>query len=77
MLLVLIVALVVIVARITTVAVIAVVVAVLFAFSIARRPLFVVLGTVSLLAVRTTIVVLFATALTALLIRGTVFLIGR
>ena len=73
-----IVALVVTVARITTVAVtITVTVAVLFAFSIARRPLFTVLGMVSLLAVRTIVVVLFATALTALLTRGTVFLIGR
>ena len=77
MLLVLIVTLVVIVVRITTVAVIAVAVAVLFAFSIARRPLFVVPGTVSLLAVRTTIIVLFITAPIALLIRGMVFLIGR
>ena len=77
---VLIVALVIIVAYITIVAVIAVIVAVLFAFSIARRPLFVVPGTVPLLAVRTTAIVLFAAAFVifaTLLTRGTVFLIGR
>ena len=74
----LIVALVVVVVHITTFAIIvAVIVTALFAFSIARRPLFIVLGIVSLLAVRTTSVVLFTTALIAFLIRGTVFLIGR
>ena len=73
MLLVLIVALIVVVACYITI----VIVAVLFVFSIARRPLFVVPGTVSLLAVRTIAIVLFAIALTALLIGGTVFLIRR
>ena len=66
--------------RIITVTVIAVVVAVLFAFSIAKRPLFTVLGTVLPPAVRTTAVVLFAMAFAifiALLIGGMVFLIGR
>ena len=76
----LIVALVVVVACIITVVVMVVMVAVLIAFSIARRPLFTVLGTVSLPAVRTTVVVLFAAAFAmfvALLIGGTVFLIRR
>ena len=74
----LVIVLVVAVARyITTVAVIAVVVIVLIVLLIVRRPLFIVPGIVSLPAVRTTTVVLFATALTALLTRGMVFLIGR
>ena len=75
------VALIVIVARyITTVAFIvivtvAVTVAVFFAFSIARRPLFVAYpGAVLLPAVRTTAVVLFVAAF---FIRGTGFLVGR
>ena len=62
---------------ITTVVVTTVAVTVLFAFSIARRPLFAMPGTVSLPVVRTIAVVLFATAFTAFLTRGTVFLIGR
>ena len=77
---VLVVALVVVVARITTVTVIAVAVTVLFAFSIARGPLFAVLGTVSLPTVRTIAVVLFAVVFAifaALITGGTVFLIGR
>ena len=77
----LIVTLVVVVARrFTTVAVIAVAVAVLFAFSIARRPFLAVSGTVSLLAVRTIAVVLFIVAFAifvALLIGGTIFFIRR
>ena len=77
----LIVVLIVVVARcIITVAVMAVAVVVLFAFSIARKPLFVVPGTVSLLAVRTIVVVLFATVFAmfaALLLGGMVFLVGR
>ena len=78
---VLIVALVVIVAYIITVAIIVTVtVVVLFAFSIARRPLFTIPGTVSPLAVRTTAVVLIVVAfaiLAVLLIGGTVLFIGR
>ena len=81
MLPILIVALVVVVARITTVAVIVTVtVTVLVVFSIARRPLFIVLGTVSPPIVRTIAVVLFTATFAifaALLTRGTVFLIGR
>ena len=66
---------------VVTVAVtVAVMVAVLFAFSVAGRPLFVVPGTVSLPAVRTTAVVLFVVAFVmfaALLTEGAVFLVGR
>ena len=69
------------VAYITTVVATAVAVAVLFAFSIAGRPLFVVLGTVSLPTVRrTTAIVLFAAVFAifaALFTGGTVFFIGR
>ena len=64
--------------RITIVAIIVVVV--LVALLIVGRPLFTVLGTVSLLAVRTMVVVFFAAAFTifaALLISRTVFLIRR
>ena len=68
--------LIVVVARyITTVAIIAV--TVLVALLIVGRPLFAVLGTISLLAVRTIAVVFFVIALTTLLTRGTVFLIGK
>ena len=76
----LVVALVVAVARIIIVVVTAVVVVVLFAFSVAGRLLFAVPGTVSLPTVRTTAVVLFATAFAifvVLLIGGMVFLVGR
>ena len=78
MLPILIVALIVVVARRITI--VAVTVTVFFAFSIARRLLLVVLGTVLLPAVRTIAVVLFATAfaiLVAFLIGEAVFLIGR
>ena len=47
---------------ITFVIIVVVIVVVLFAFSIARRPLFTILGIVLLLAVRTTAVVLFVAA---------------
>ena len=53
---------------------------VLFAFSIARRPLFAVLGVVLLLAVRTIAVVLFVAVFAifvVLFIGGMVFLVGR
>ena len=75
-----IVALVIVVACITIVAVIAVTVAVLFAFSIARRPLLAVPGTVSPPAVRTIAIFFFAAILAifaTLLIGGTVSFIGR
>ena len=74
----LIVALVVAIVRITTVAVIAV--AVFVALLIVGKPLFAVPGTISPLAVRTTAIILFAAVFAifvALLIGGTVFLIGR
>ena len=65
--------------RITTVVVTAI--AVLVVFLVVGRPLFIAyLGTVSLLVVRTTAVVLFVAAFaifTALLIEGTVFLVGK
>ena len=78
----LVVALVVVVARrITTVAVIvAVIVAVLITLLIVERPLFAILGTVSLPTVRTIVVVLFAIAFAifATLFTGrTVLLVGR
>ena len=76
-LLILVIALVIVVARrIITFVVMAV--AVLVVLLIVGRPLFAAYpGAVPLPAVRATAVVLFATALTALLTRGMVFLIGR
>ena len=71
---------VVVVYYITIVVVTAVIVVVLFTFSIARRPLFAILGTVSLPIVRTIAVVLLIATFAifmALLTGGTVFLIGR
>ena len=71
----LVVAFVIAVACITIVAVIVVVVVVLFAFSIARRPLFVVLGTVLLLAVRTIAIFFFVAVFATFLTSRTVLLV--
>ena len=61
----------------TIIVTVIVIVIVLFAFSIARRPLFIVLGTVSPPAVRTTAIFFFAIVLVTFLISRTVLLIRR